>query len=82
MINTIDILFIAGICILGGAVLVMLCKYIRVFAACNKEGILAVKLKFTKGILIIAAASAVIFVTAGHNFIRANEISKNAKIVE
>ncbi len=60
----------------------MLCKYIRAFAACNKEGILAVKLKFTKGVIIVLAASAVIFVTAGYNFSRANEISKNAKIVE
>ena len=60
----------------------MLCKYIRAFAACNKEGILAVKLKFTKGMIIVLAASAVIFVTAGYNFSRANEISKNAKMVE
>lgn len=78
----INVLFTVSMCILCAAVLVMLCKYIRVFAACNKEGILAVKLKFTKGILITAAASAVIFVTAGHNFSRANEISKNAKNVE
>ncbi len=60
----------------------MLCKYIRAFASCNKKGILAVKLKFTIGIVIVLAASAVIFVTAGYNFSRANEISKNAKIVE
>ena len=60
----------------------MLCKYIRAFAACNKEGILAVKLKFTKGVIIVLAASAVIFVAAGYIFSRANEISKNAKMVE
>ena len=60
----------------------MLCKYIRAFAACNKEGILAVKLNFTKGMIIVLAASAVIFVAAGYIFSRANEISKNAKMVE
>lgn len=60
----------------------MLCKYIRAFAACNKEGILAVKLKFTKGMIIVLAASAVIFVAAGHIFSSANELSENAKIVE
>ena len=60
----------------------MLCKYIRAFAACNKEGILAIKLNFTKGMIIVLAASAVIFVAAGYIFSRANEISKNAKMVE
>ncbi len=60
----------------------MLCKYIRAFAACNKEGILAVKLKFTKGMIIVLAASAVIFVAAGYIFSRANELSEKAKIVE
>ena len=60
----------------------MLCKYIRAFAACNKEGILAVKLNFTKGMIIVLAASAVIFVAAGYIFSRANELSGNAKILE
>lgn len=78
----INVLFTASMCILCAAVLIMLCKYIRAFAACNKEGILAVKLKFTKGMIIVLAASAVIFVAAGYIFSRANELSEKAKIVE